>query len=216
MMNRRIFFKWPVVLFLILYINISLAQVVNKNKPQKFLNKIDLSGDWSFEVDSLDKGIDETWFNKKLEDKIKLPGSMTSNGKGNDITVDTKWTGNFWNPVWFKDTAYAKYRKPGNIKVSCWLQPVKYYVGAAWYQKKVNIPAGWKEKHIELFLERCHWETTLWIDGHKVGMQNSLGAPHIYQLDNLLAPGKHTITLRIDNRVKDINPGLDAHSITDN
>ncbi|HMH32974.1 MAG TPA: glycoside hydrolase family 2 TIM barrel-domain containing protein [Puia sp.] len=180
------------------------------------LNNIDLSGNWSFEMDSLDKGVEEAWFNRKLVDKIKLPGSMTTNGKGNDITVDTKWTGNFWNSAWFKDTAYAKYREPGNIKVSFWLQPVKYYVGAAWYQKKVNIPSGWKEKHIELFLERCHWETTLWIDGHKAGMQNALGAPHIYPLDNLLTPGNHIITLRIDNRVKEINPGMDAHSITDN
>jgi hypothetical protein len=46
-------------------------------------------------------------------------------------------------------------------------------------------------------------------------MQNALGAPHNYQLDNLLTPGEHNITLRIDNRVKEINPGLDAHSITD-
>jgi Glycosyl hydrolases family 2, sugar binding domain/Glycosyl hydrolases family 2 len=214
--HQRNFFYWSLVLLLIFCVKISKAQDVNKNKHQNFVYSFDLSGEWGFGIDSLDKGIEEGWFNKKLPDKIKLPGSMTTNGKGNDITADTKWTGNFWNPVWFTDTAYAKYRQPGNIKVSFWLQPLKYYAGVAWYQKKVNIPAEWNEKHVELFLERCHWETTLWIDEHKVGVQNSLGAPHIYQLNKLLAPGKHTITLRIDNRVKEINPGLDAHSITDN
>jgi Glycosyl hydrolases family 2, sugar binding domain/Glycosyl hydrolases family 2/Glycosyl hydrolases family 2, TIM barrel domain len=216
MMNRRNFFYWSLLLLLIFCINVLIAQDLNKNKQQHFVNSLDLSGVWSFGIDSLNKGIEESWFNKKLADKINLPGSMTTNGKGNDITADTKWTGNFWNPIWFTDTAYAKYRQPGNIKVSFWLQPLKYYAGVAWYQKKVNIPAGWNEKHIELLLERCHWETTLWIDEHKVGMQNSLGAPHRYELDKLLAPGNHTITLRIDNRVKEINPGLDAHSITDN
>ena len=209
------FFKWPGLL-LIFCIKFSAGQVIPKNIPQKFKDLIDLSGEWSFAMDSADKGIEQAWFNRNLADKIKLPGSMTTNGKGNDITADTKWTGNLFNLVWFRDTAYAKYREPGNIKVSFWLQPLKYYAGVAWYQKKVRIPDGWKQKHIELFLERCHWETTLWIDDHEAGMQNSLGSPHIYSLDKLLKPGKHTITLRIDNRVKEINPGLDAHSISDN
>ena len=30
-----------------------------------------------------------------------------------------------------------------------------------------------------------------------------------------LPPGKHTLTLRIDNRIVDVNPGFLAHSITD-
>lgn len=176
---------------------------------------IDLSGTWRFQIDSLDKGIAAQWFSKTLEDQIQLPGSMSSNGKGDDVTADTKWTGNFWNPVWYKDSAYAKYRQQGNVKISFWLQPLKHYVGVAWYQKKVNIPAAWKDRHLEIFLERCHWETTLWVDNRRVGMQNALGAPHRYDLGGL-TPGEHTITLRMDNRVKDINPGLDAHSISDN
>ncbi|WP_183565254.1 sugar-binding domain-containing protein [Mucilaginibacter sp. SP1R1] len=178
--------------------------------------KLNLAGTWSFAIDSLDLGIKDKWFNKKLSETIHLPGSMTTNGKGDDVTVHTPWTGGFWNSQWFKDSSYAKYREPGNIKISFWLQPDKYYVGPAWYQKEVDIPQAWSGQHIELFLERCHWETTLWIDGNKVGMQNALGAPHIYQLDKLLKPGKHKLALRIDNRIKDINPGPDAHSISDN
>jgi hypothetical protein len=178
--------------------------------------KIDLSGNWAFAMDSLDIGVKDKWFNNKLPETIHLPGSMTTNGKGNDVTLHTPWTGGVWNAQWFKDSTYAKYRQPGNIKVSFWLQPVKHYVGAAWYQKDVVFPREWSGQHIELFLERCHWETTLWIDGKRAGMQNALGAPHIYQLDNRLKPGTHTITIRIDNRIKDIDPGADAHSISDN
>jgi hypothetical protein len=215
-MRRNKIFQLLVVLSLQLFISHSEAQIVTKNKSKLPVNTIDLSGEWDFQIDSLDKGVEQQWYRKTLKDKIHLPGSMTTNGKGDDITVNTKWTGNFWNAKWFTDTAYAKYRQLGNIKVSFWLQPLKYYAGVAWYQKKVNIPEAWKKRHTELFLERCHWETILWIDGRNAGMQNSLGAPHKYQLDNLLTPGEHTITLRIDNRVKDINPGLDAHSISDN
>ena len=179
-------------------------------------NKIDLSGQWNFQVDSLDKGVEGKWFTKDLNDKITLPGSMLTNGKGNDIKIDTKWTGGIWDSLWYKQPQFAKYRQPGNIKISFWLQPLKHYVGVAWYQKKVNIPANWNKRYTQMFLERCHWESTVWIDDQKVGMQNALSAPHIYDLSKYLTAGEHTITIRMDNRIKDIDPGADAHSLTDN
>ncbi|RPH68586.1 beta-galactosidase, partial [bacterium] len=39
---------------------------------------------------------------------------------------------------------------------------------------------------------------------------------HIYDLSRWLTPGKHIITIRVDNRIKDIDPGRDAHSVSDN
>ncbi len=48
---------------------------------QNLQNVIDLSGEWRFQIDSLDKGIEQKWFNRKLADAIKLPGSTVSNGK---------------------------------------------------------------------------------------------------------------------------------------
>ena len=60
---------------------------------------------------------------------------------------------------------YAKYRQPGNIKVPFFLQPEKHYVGAAWYQRDVDIPAAWQGKRVVLSLERPHWETRVWLDG---------------------------------------------------
>ncbi|HXB10113.1 MAG TPA: hypothetical protein VNW04_23480, partial [Puia sp.] len=182
---------------------------------EKTGKEMDLSGEWLFQIDPLDKGAAQQWWLAPLGDTIHLPGSMTTNGKGDEVTVGTKWTGNVWNNAWYTDTAYAKYRQAGNVKVSFWLQPVKHYVGPAWYQKKVTIDAGWKDHPAELFLERCHWETTLWIDNRKVGMQNALCAPDVFGL-GVLTPGEHTITLRIDNRIKEIDPGADAHSVTDN
>jgi hypothetical protein len=176
---------------------------------------IDLAGEWRFQIDSLDKGIEQQWFNRKLSDAIKLPGSMTTNGKGNDVDINTPWVGNIWDTSWFVKPEYAAYRRKGNIKIPFWLQPVKYYKGAAWYQKTVNIPAAWKGKQLELFIERSHWETTLWIDGKEIGMQNSLGTPHVFNLTNVLTPGSHQVTVRIDNRVKTFDVGPNSHSISD-
>lgn len=192
-----------------------LTSIVKAQPVQKAENVIDLSGTWRFQIDSLDKGIEQQWFNRKLADAITLPGSMTTNGKGNDIDVHTPWTGNIWDSSWFIKPEYAAYRKKGNIKIPFWLQPVKYYKGAAWYQKSVTVPAAWKGKQLELFIERSHWETTVWVDGKEIGMRNSLGTPHVFDLTSVLAPGAHQITVRVDNRVKDFDVGQNSHSISD-
>ncbi len=177
--------------------------------------KIDLSGTWEFAMDPSDKGISEGWFNQNLTDTLTLPGSLTSNGKGDDITLKTPWIGQIVDSSFYKNPEYAKFREPGNIKIPFWLQPVKYYKGAAWYQKEVTIPEDWNGQSVGLFLERCHWESRLWIDDKAVGMQNSLGTPHQYDLTKILTPGKHRLTLCIDNRVKDFDPGVNSHSISD-
>lgn len=176
---------------------------------------ISLAGKWNFKMDPADLGITEKWFSKKLDDTIHLPGSMLTNHKGDAVTLQTKWTGSIYDSSWYFIPRFAKYRQPGNLKFPFWLTPEKYYVGAAWYQKEITIPASWKGKHIKLFLERCHTETMIWVDDKTAGMQNSMVAPHEYELGVLLTPGKHTITIRVDNRIKEINVGEDSHSLTD-
>ncbi|MGF7039623.1 sugar-binding domain-containing protein [Mucilaginibacter lappiensis] len=194
---------------------ITIANAQSKKTPVSAGKKIDLSGSWAFQTDSLDEGVTQKWYANTLKDKVTLPGSMTTNGKGNDITVHTPWTGSIEDSTWFRSPEYAQYRKPGNVKVPFWLQPVKYYKGAAWYQKKVDVPASWYKKHVELYIERSHWETTVWVDGKQIGMQNSLSTAQVFDLSNTLSPGQHQITIRVDNRVKDFNVGQNSHSISD-
>jgi len=178
-------------------------------------HRIDLSGRWQFAIDPQDKGIPEKWYNRPLSDQVTLPGSMSTNNKGDDITLTTKWTGQIVDSSFFKNPEYAKYRVPGNIKIPFWLQSLKHYQGAAWYQKEVVIPENWKGQNMVLFLERCHWESKLWVDSRECGMRNSLGTPHIYDLTEILTPGKHILTICIDNRTKEIDPGVNSHSISD-
>jgi len=182
---------------------------------QSHQTKLELTGEWHFASDPNDEGIQEQWYTSKLKDQVTLPGSMNSNGKGNDVNLQTEWTGGFNDSSFFKDPEYAEFRQPDNFKIPYWLQPLKHYQGAAWYQKEVDIPGDWDEKQIILFLERVHWESRLWIDDQQIGMRNGLGAPHRYELTTYLTPGKHLITLRIDNRVKEIDPGENSHSISD-
>lgn len=178
-------------------------------------NIISLAGKWQFQIDSLDKGIPEKWYLKPLNDTIHLPGSMTGNLKGDDITLKTKWTGSIYDSSWFYNPHMAKYRQPGHLKIPFWLTPPKHYTGAAWYRKEVTIPQNWEDKRVTLFLERAHTETHLWVDDKEIGLQNSLVAPHQFDLTDKISPGRHIISLCIDNRIKNINVGPDSHSITD-
>jgi hypothetical protein len=182
---------------------------------KKSETSLDLSGEWEFAEDPGDAGIEESWYNLTLNDKVTLPGSMTTNGKGNEVDIHTHWTGQVVDSSFFHADKYARFREPGNFKVPFWLQPVKHYVGAAWYQKEVVIPEDWDGRYVELFLERCHWESRLWVNGQEAGMRNSLGTPHIYNITSFVKPGKNRITLCVDNRIKEIDPGINAHSVSD-
>ena len=175
---------------------------------------IDLSGEWAFQLDPDDKGINESWYSTPLAKTITLPGSMNENGYGFDITVNTEWTGSILDSSWFFEKRYEKYRQPGNIKLPFWLTPNKHYIGAAWYQKTMTIPKGWKGKRKVLSLERCHWETQVWLENQKVGTQNSLSTPHVYDLTEYVKVGENRLTICVDNRVK-IAVGQNAHSVSD-
>ena len=147
---------------------------------------IDLSGRWRFEIDRNDSGQKEKWFGKQLNDNIWLPGSMAENRKGDDVTLNTQWTASIYDSTYFYNPRLKKYRQTDNLKLPFCLTPVKYYVGAAWYQKEVIIPADWKNSRIVLFLERPHTETRLWVNDAEVGMQNSLSVPHQFEISKYL------------------------------
>lgn len=175
---------------------------------------LSLAGEWRFRLDPEDKGVGEGWFTQDLAERLRLPGSLQEQGFGNDVAVDTAWTGDISDRSYFTAEKYAPYRVAGNIKVPFWLQPDKHYVGPAWYQRTVTIPETWRGKRIVLFLERCHWTTTVWVDGEQAGSADSLSAPHEYDLTAHLAPGEHRLTVRVDNRMH-VGVGANAHSVSD-
>jgi beta-galactosidase/beta-glucuronidase len=128
--------------------------------------------------------------------------------------VQTPWTGQIVDRSWFTAPEYEKYRRPGNVKVPFWLQPERYYKGAAWYQREIEVPAAWQGRRIVLTLERPHIETRAWLDDRALGVNNSLSTPHAYDLGTAVAPGKHRLTIRVDNRLV-VDVGINSHSVTD-
>jgi hypothetical protein len=178
-------------------------------------DSMDLSGTWRVALDREDVGQDQGWYGKALpgEALIHLPGSLQERGYGDVPGLDTPWVGGIRYEEWDKPQ-YAPYRQVDNFKMPFWLQPDRYYKGAAWYQKTVTIPDTWQGRHITLNLERPHWQTMVWVDGRKMSTADSLSVPHVHDLSETLMPGRHVITLRVDNRmVQDV--GVNSHSVSD-
>ncbi len=142
---------------------------------------ISLAGSWNVKLDSTDIGLENRWYQTSFSQQINLPGTTDEAGIG----IPNKLTPKFSMPQ------------------VLYLTRKNSYIGVAWYSKVVDIPSGWKNKSVVLKLERVIWQSRLWIDGKEAGaLQESLIAPHYYDLTSKLTPGKHKLVIRIDNRKK--------------
>ncbi len=178
------------------------------------VNTIGLSGQWNFKLDRDNVGINEQWFSQQLPEKINLPGSLQEQSFGDKPSANTQWTSRIGTQL-LSDPRFTEYVQSDDFKCPFWLTPDKHYVGKAWYQREVKIPKNWQNRRIVLLLERPHWKTTVWVDGQPAGSCDSLGAPHEYDLSNLLKPGgTHNLTICVDNDYV-VPVGKDAHSISD-
>lgn len=146
--------------------------------------RLPLAGEWRFAIDPGDAGVSEAWYARELGDRVTLPGTMDENGKGER------------NERMETDRLSRKFR----------------YCGPAWYQRDVDIPAAWAGKRIVFAMERTK-SSTVWIDEKLLGRYDSLCTPHEYEASRALKPGKHRITVRIDNGD---HPAIgDPHQISD-
>src|SRR5262249_39764821 len=143
-----------------------------------------------------------------------LPGALQSQGYGDEISVNTPWVLTLYDRNWFLRADYQAYTNAGHVKVPFVCQPPRHYLGAAWYQRDVEIPKDWQDRRVVLFLERPRWESRVWLDDQFIGTNISLCTPHEYELGMSLKPGKHRLTVRVDNRmIMAYRP--DAHSVSD-
>lgn len=139
-------------------------------------DRMDLSGVWKFQLDMM--GFGKTpgseLYKKELNDTILLPGTTDQAGKG------------VANKARHVDRLTRKFE----------------YMGQAWYRRNIVIPERWRDREIMLLLERCHWETTVYIDGEQAGSGERLSTPNRFILMDKLTPGEHEITICVDNRLK--------------
>lgn len=145
-------------------------------------NAISLAGTWRFRLDPDQVGVAKQWFKETLDDTVTLPGTTDTNLKGV-----------------FKDE-----------KAIDRLSRVWYWKGPAWYQRDIEIPEAWKGKRITLSLERTK-NSRVWVDDLDCGGEDSLSASHVFDLKAALKPGRHVITVLVDNaKLPPVGP---AHAV---
>ena len=107
----------------------------------------------------------------QLTETIQLPGTTDTNKKGDYIarSEETTQLSRLWS-----------------------------YKGRAWYQKEVDIPVSWKGKPVYLTLERTK-PSEVYVDGKFAASSNDISTPQIFELSKWLKPGKHQLTIMIDN-----------------
>jgi len=143
---------------------------------------IPLAGTWQFALDPEDVGVDQQWFARDLDDTVRLPGTTDENHTG--IKKDEQCIDRL-SRVW-------------------------YWKGPAWYQREVTVPDTWQGKRITLFFERTK-NTRVWVDTTFCGWEDTLSAPQVFDVTKAMTPGKHTITVVVDNaRLPPVGP---AHAV---
>ena len=141
---------------------------------------IDLSGTWLFAMDSARLGIDQNWFAIPLEEQVQLPGTMDKNNKG-----------------------IPNLNRSETMRLS----RERMYEGWAWYQKEITIDESWNEKEIFLILERTK-PAKVWVDSKFISEKFTILSPQKYNLTSILTPGKHLLTILVNNGEGSVPEGI--------
>lgn len=136
--------------------------------------KVDLSGQWKFQLDPNQEGIQKKFYLQNLVDSINLPSTTSKEKKG---AMNTK-----------REIGY--------------LTEEYLYEGYAWYTQELefteDVINNIANKKIVLFMERTR-KSSVWIDDQYVGEHLSFCAPHRYDLTPYISKSKHRLTIMISN-----------------
>ena len=145
---------------------------------------ISLAGTWCLRLENPRRheiGMSKQWFKETFAgDPAVLPGTLQVENRHTEAAVKPKI-------------------RPDSDDGLSGFTTLRSYRGASWYQREVDIPSGWAGKHIEMTMERCMWDSYVWVDEAFQGTRNSLATPHIYDLSKPLTPGRHRLTIAVDN-----------------
>lgn len=143
----------------------------------KDLQRMKLSGTWSFRLDSEDKGLTDKWYETggDFDVPVNVPGAWQAQGIGD--------------------------HKPHPVPQSS-MPPVEMerasYHGTGWYRRTFSVPDEWDGKHIWLVMGGTHPVSTIWIDGHEVGTHVGSTLEYRFNVTPYVRPGgRHNLTVRI-------------------
>lgn len=143
---------------------------------------------------------------------VTLPGCLQEAGLGYPVTQATPWISGLHNPFWYERMEY-QYAQEDGCNVPFLSQPPKHYRGLAWYEREFQVPETATGRRWLLYLEKTHWRSEAYLDGHYAGEDCSLCTPHVIACGQL-DPGTHHLRIGIDNSLQQpYRP--DGHEVSD-
>lgn len=159
---------------------------------------LSLAGEWRLRLDAPDQGLAANWPAIPLPggDRITLPNTTDRAGFGFALDTNTMLHATPF-PV---TTRFPGVKDPVRADEHGYLVRRHLFVGPAWYEREIPVPAAWQGRPVTLRIERAMWQTDVWVDGRRMNSSDSLVAEHRHEL-GALSPGRHRLTLRVDNRM---------------
>ena len=62
-----------------------------------------------------------------------------------------------------------------------------------WYRRELEVPAAWQGRRILLHVEASDWETSLYVNGRRLGQHRGGYDPFQFDITEALQPGKNTL-----------------------
>jgi beta-galactosidase len=114
--------------------------------------RLDLNGEWEFELDPFEKGVAEAYYNKsRLSDTIRVPGCWQMQNKHLPKEMQNSYSRHGVEQWKAPDGSYL-------------IEEPNYY-GTAWYARDIEIPEDFRGDELWLVLEGVHSKAQLWLDG---------------------------------------------------
>lgn len=140
---------------------------------------------------------------------VLVPGQFSLNGNW-EIIFDAKNEG--VEGAWVLNKNFNQHPLKRQITVpSCWEEIEKDYEGVAFYRKKFDIPASWKDKIVELKFDASNYLTQVWVNDQVVGFHEGGFTPFSFRIDKLVKPGEENVlTVRVVGSIILSNQRIDG------
>ncbi|WP_224450321.1 glycoside hydrolase family 2 protein [Haloprofundus salilacus] len=101
---------------------------------------------------------------------------------------------------WFRNGARWSPEDAATVEVPhSWQEDesLREYTGAAWYRRSVELPEFDPEEYIALTFDAVDYETTVWVNGERVGDHQGGYLPFEFDVSEQATPGTNTVAVRV-------------------
>ena len=90
----------------------------------------------------------------------------------------------------------GEYNKDNPMGGTCGYLPA----GIGWYRKTIRVPKDWKDKHVEIAFDGVYMNSTVWVNGKKLGTRPYGWISFAYDISDVIQSSDSvTIAVRVDN-----------------